>query len=105
MAVRNIGITARLYFTNLLLYLRTLLIGGFFLLIPFLASSALAYFTVTTVQFFFLWVFLPVLVVLFIFIVHLNSTLEIFILALWYEAYQACREEDKLYQDHEKDDK
>ncbi len=98
MAVRNIGITARLYFTNLLLYLRIVLIGGFFLLVPFIISSALAYFTVTTVQFFFLWIFLPILVVLFVFIVHLNSTLEIFIMALWYEAYQACKKEDEAFE-------
>lgn len=96
MAVRNINITARLYFTNLLLYIRTLLMGGLFLLLPFLASSILAYFSIQS-----FWAFLAIFwtlsLILFIFIVHLNSTLDIFILALWYEAYRACKEEDILF--------
>jgi hypothetical protein len=32
-------------------------------------------------------------------IVHLNSTLEIFIEATWYEAYQICKKEDKEWDD------
>ena len=36
---------------------------------------------------------------LFIVIVHLNSTLEIFVEATWYEAYQICKKEDKEWDD------
>lgn len=95
MAVRNINITAKLYFTNILLYLRILIIGGIFLLMPFVISSVVAYFTAVGVQLFFLVIFGIIAMIFFIFIVHLNSTLEIFILAVWYEAYLACKEEEK----------
>lgn len=98
MAVGNINITARLYFTNILLYLRVIIIGAFFLFMPFVISSALAFFTTQSVQIFFLVIFLSISVLLFIFIVYLNSVLEIFILALWYEAYLACKDEEKLLQ-------
>lgn len=94
LTVRNINITARLYFTNILLYLRTLFVGGIFLLMPFLITGALAYFTIASVKFAFMIIFLVIAIVLFIIIAHLNSTLEIFILALWYEAYLACKQEE-----------
>lgn len=98
MAVRHISITARLYFTNLLLYLRTVIIGGIFLVLPFIASSILAYVSGAFLGFLIV-VFVCFSIVLFIFIVHLNSTLDIFILALWYEAYIACKEEDALFEE------
>jgi hypothetical protein len=44
---------------------------------------------------FFLIVFIIIAVVLFIFIVHLNSTLEIFVEATWYEAYMLCKAGEK----------
>lgn len=98
LAVGNINITARLYFTNILLYFRVILIGAFFLFMPFVISSALAFFTSQWLQIFFLIFFLIISILLFIFIVYLNSVLEIFILALWYEAYLACKDEEKKLQ-------
>lgn len=97
MAIWNIGITSKLYFTNILLYIRILIIGAFLLLMPFIISSMLAYFTIISVKIFFLIIFLIISIILFIFIVYLNSVVEIFILALWYEAYLACKEEEKIH--------
>ncbi len=96
LALRNIGITGRLYFTMILLYLRTIIIAIIFLVIPFLISSFLAFLpTIIGLKLFFLIIFLIISIVLFIFIVHLNSTLEIFIGATWYEAYMVCKDEEK----------
>ncbi len=95
LAMRNIAITGRLYFTMILLYLRTIIVAIIFLVIPFLISSFLAFVPIIGLKFFFLTIFVIIAVVLFIFIVHLNSTLEIFIEATWYEAYMLCKTEEK----------
>lgn len=96
MAMRNIGITGKLYFTMILLYFRTIIVAIIFLVIPFLISSFLAFLpTILGIKLFFLVIFLIISIVLFIFIVHLNSTLEIFIEATWYEAYRLCKAEEK----------
>ncbi|MBX9809898.1 hypothetical protein K2X92_05910 [Candidatus Gracilibacteria bacterium] len=96
LAMRNIAITGRLYFTMILLYFRTIIVAVIFLVIPFLISSFLAFLpTIVGLKLFFLVVFLLISIVLFIFIVHLNSTLEIFVEATWYEAYMLCKEEEK----------
>ena len=85
----------RLYSTMILLYLRTLLVAMIFLGIPFAISGIIALFTIVGVQIFLLSIFGIITLVLFIIIVHLNSTLEIFIEATWYEGYQLCKAEDK----------
>ncbi len=95
LAMRNIAITGRLYFTMILLYLRTIVVALIFLVIPFLISSFLAFLPLLGLKLFFLVVFIIIAIVLFIFIVHLNSTLEIFVEATWYEAYMACKAEEK----------
>ncbi len=95
LAMRNISITGSLYFTMILLYLRTIIIAIIFLVIPFLISSFLAFLPILGLKLFFLVIFLIVSIVLFIFIVHLNSTLEIFVEATWYEAYMLCKSEEK----------
>lgn len=97
MAVRHIGITMQLYYTMILLYLRTIIVAIIFLVLPFAISSILTFFTIVSVQIVLLIVFWILSFVLFIFIVHLNSTLEIFVEATWYEAYQLCKKEDKEY--------
>lgn len=97
MAVRHIGITLQLYYTMILLYLRTIVVAIIFLVLPFFLSSILTFFTILSVQIVFLMIFGVLSFVLFIFIVHLNSTLEIFVEATWYEAYQLCKKEDKEY--------
>lgn len=96
MAFRNIGITTRLYFTNFLLYFRVILVGWAFLLLPFVIVTGLTFFTVAFAKITFLIVLGIVSVILFIFITHLNSTLEIFVYALWHEAYITCKENDLL---------
>ncbi len=97
LAVRHIHITGRLYFTMILLYLRTIIVAVIFLVLPFFVSSVIALFTLLSIKMFFLGVFGIVSFIFFIFIVHLNSTLEIFVEATWYEAYMLCKKEDKEY--------
>jgi hypothetical protein len=97
LAVRHIGITGQLYFTMILLYLRTIIVALIFLVLPFIVSSIIAFFTIMAVKMIFLGIFAIISLILFIFIVHLNSTLEIFIEATWYEAYQLCKKEDAEY--------
>lgn len=97
LAVRHISITLRLYFTMILLYLRTIIVAVIFLVLPFIISSVIAFFTIMSVKVFFLGIFWFISLVLFVFIVHLNSTLEIFIEATWYEAYNLCKKEDTDY--------
>lgn len=97
MAVRHIGITLQLYYTMILLYLRTIIVGLIFLVLPFIISTVVTFFTIVSVQIVLLVIFGILSFVLFIFIVHLNSTLEIFVEATWYEAYQLCKKEDKEY--------
>ncbi|MBP9812612.1 hypothetical protein KBC86_04465 [Candidatus Gracilibacteria bacterium] len=99
MAVRHIGITMQLYYTMILLYLRTLIVALIFLVLPFIISAIVAWFTIISVQIGLLIIFGILCFVLFIVIVHLNSTLEIFIEATWYEAYQICKKEDKEWDD------
>ncbi|GAB0174850.1 MAG: hypothetical protein HHAS10_07290 [Candidatus Altimarinota bacterium] len=101
MAVRHIGITMQLYYTMVLLYLRTILVAIFFLVIPFFLSGIVAFFTIQSVVITLITLSLLVCVILFIFIAHLNSTLEIFVEATWYEAYQLCKKEDAEDGHHE----
>lgn len=96
MAMNHINITSKIFFTNILLYLRTLFVGTIFLFLPFIATSIIAYFNIIELKIIFLLIFSLISVLLFIFIVHLNSSLEIFILAIWYEAYRECAQEQKL---------
>jgi energy-coupling factor transporter transmembrane protein EcfT len=81
----------------ILLYFRTIFVALIFLVLPFVISSIVALFTLAGVQIILLSIFGIISFVLFVFIVHLNSTLEIFVEATWYEAYCLCKEEDKLY--------
>jgi len=98
LAIRHISITGQLYFTMILLYFRTILVAIIFLVIPFVISGLLAFLpAIYGLQILFLAIFLVIAIVLFVFIVHLNSTLEIFIEATWYEAYMLCKKEDAEY--------
>lgn len=97
MAIRHIGITLHLYYTMVLLYLRTILVALFFLFLPFLISTIITLFTIIEVRIVLLSIFSLISLVFFLVIVHLNSTLEIFIEATWYEAYFACKREDDAY--------
>lgn len=57
MAVRHIGITMQLYYTMILLYLRTILVALFFLVLPFIISAVITFFTIMSVKLFFLGLF------------------------------------------------
>lgn len=103
LAVRHISITGKLYFTMILLYLRTIIVALIFLVLPFVVSSIIAFFTIISIKMFFLGFFGIVSIVFFIFIVHLNSTLEIFVEATWYEAYMLCKKTDKEYSGYHDD--
>jgi hypothetical protein len=81
----------------ILLYFRTIIVALIFLVLPFIISSIVTLFTIVGVQIILISIFGVISVILFIFIVHLNSTLEIFVEATWYEAYRLCKEEDALY--------
>ena len=50
MAVRHIGITIQLYYTMILLYLRTIIVAIIFLVLPFAISSIVTFFTIIGVQ-------------------------------------------------------
>lgn len=80
----------------ILLYLRTIVVALIFLVLPFVVSSVIAFFTILAIKMVLLSIFGIISLILFIFIVHLNSTLEIFIEATWYEAYQLCKKEDAV---------
>jgi hypothetical protein len=102
LAIRNIAITGQLYFTMILLYFRTILVAVIFLVIPFVISGLLALLpAIYGLQLFFLAIFLVIAIVLFVFIVHLNSTLEIFVEATWYEAYMLCKAGEKAHGGHD----
>jgi hypothetical protein len=57
MAVRHIAITMQLYYTMILLYLRTILVALFFLVLPFIISAVITFFTIMSVKIFFLGLF------------------------------------------------
>ncbi len=100
LAIRHIQISGKLYFTMIFLYLRTIVVAALFLVFPFIISSIITSFAIVSVQVIFLSLFGIVSLVFFIIIVHLNSTLEIFVEATWYEAYRLCKKEDAEYDIH-----
>lgn len=100
MAVTHISVTMRLYYTMILVYLRTIIVALFFLGIPFVISGIITFFTILSVKLFFLAIFGIITLVFFIFITHLNSTLEIFVEATWYEAYSMNKKEDAAENAH-----
>lgn len=87
MTLDNMWVTSKLYFTLFLVYLRVVLTIIMFLLFPLLASLVFAY--ISSQFFFIFWISLIVIIFIafLLFITHLNSVLEIFIDALWYNAY------------------
>lgn len=97
LAINNISITAQLYFTNILLSVRTLIVWAIFLLLPFIASSLIAFITILELKMIFIVIFSGISLLLLIFIAQLNSALEIFVLAVWHEAYLACKKEDEIH--------
>jgi hypothetical protein len=91
MALDNLEVTFRLYFTLLLVYVRTILTVIAFIVFPLAISAILTYVTVAFVKI--VAVSLVTGMVLFFlgFVSHLNSVLEIFVESLWYRAWKDNR--------------
>jgi hypothetical protein len=87
MSLKNIETTFGLYFTLLLVYLRTIIIAAIFIGLPFVVSSMLTYFSTYELKMLFIVVISVIGCIFFIFIAYLNNVLEIFVEATWYEAY------------------
>ena len=87
MALDNLTTTFHLYFTLILVYIRTFLTVIAFIIFPLIVSAILTYITIA----FFKMLSFLILGLLFIgfliFVSHLNSVLEIFVEAIWYNAY------------------
>ncbi len=96
MTVNHIDVTLHLYYTTLLVYLRTILAALFFFGLPFITSAVITFFTLITIKLILLTIFGIVTLIFFIFLTYLNSTLEIFVEATWYEAYMINRKADTL---------
>jgi predicted RNase H-like HicB family nuclease len=96
MAFDNLSETFELYFTVLLLYLRTFFTALVFLVFPFLIFAALSYLSIGLVR----TVGIALLVMVFIFFIglisHLNSVVEIFTQTVWYNTYRENKAEKAL---------
>ncbi len=87
MALDNLSITAKLYLTLILVYVRTILTVLAFILFPFLLSAVFTYITIASIKILFVVILMGLLVGFILFVSHLNSVLEIFVETLWYRAY------------------
>lgn len=87
MSLSNIWVTWRLYYTLFLVYIRVFLTIIVFIIFPLIFSTIFAY--ITTQIFFMVWIIVMciIFIIFLVFISHLNSVLEIFVEALWYNAY------------------
>ncbi len=87
MAIDNLGVTFRLYFTLVLVYVRTLLTVAAFIVFPFVISAIFTYVTIAAVKILAFAVIGAMIVTFLGFVAHVNSVLEIFVEALWYRAF------------------
>jgi len=88
MALSNLSITFHLYFTLLVVYIRTFVTATIFIVFPFIISALLTYVTISWLQIFSITVLSLLFCILLVFISHLNSVLEIFVETIWYNAYK-----------------
>ncbi|MDD5377188.1 MAG: hypothetical protein PHH16_03660 [Candidatus Gracilibacteria bacterium] len=87
MTINNLSITFHLYFTLLLVYIRTFITAIIFIVFPFVISGLFTYVTISILQIISIGMLSILFIALLIFISHLNSVLEIFVEAIWYNAY------------------
>lgn len=87
MTLESLADTFKLYFTMLLVYLRTILVTVLFVLFPFVASAALTYITTESIRIIGTGIMAILFLGILILITHINSVLEIFSQATWYNAY------------------
>jgi hypothetical protein len=88
MALTNLEITFHLYFTLLLVYIRTFVTALIFIVFPFIISALFTYVTISLLQIISIGILSVLFIALLIFISHLNSVVEIFVEAIWYNAYR-----------------
>lgn len=87
MTLTNIDVTLKLYYTLFLVYARVIFTVVVFTIFSWIFSFLFWYFT-TQIYFIFWAVFIWIILFIFIlFTSHFNSVLEIFVDALWYNAY------------------
>lgn len=88
MVLSNLDITFHLYFTLLLVYIRTFITALIFIVFPFVISGLFTYITISLLKIISIGILSLLFLVLLVFISHLNSVLEIFVEAIWYNAYK-----------------
>lgn len=103
MALDNLEVTFRLYFTLLLVYVRTILTVVAFIVFPLVISAILTYVSIDFVKTLAIIATGAMVMFFLVFISHLNSVLEIFVESLWFKAWKdnASRmTEDEKRHDH-----
>lgn len=88
MALDNLEVTFQLYFTLLLVYVRTILTVVAFIIFPLVVSTILTYVTVAFIKTAAILVVAGALLFFLGFVSHLNSVLEIFVESLWFRAWK-----------------
>lgn len=100
MALSNLSITFHLYFTLLLVYIRTFITTLIFIIFPFVISGLFTYVTISLLQILSIGILSILFIVLLVFISHLNSVLEIFVEAIWYNAYKENKKHFQSTESH-----
>lgn len=88
MALDNLEVTFRLYFTLLLVYVRTILTVVAFIVFPLVISAILTYVSIAFVKTVAIIIVGAMILFFLGFISHLNSVLEIFVESLWFKAWK-----------------
>lgn len=93
MSLNSIEVTWKLYYTLFLVYIRIFLTIIIFIIFPLIFSALFAF--LTTKIFFIVWIIVMTLIfaIFLVFVSHLNSVVEIFVEALWYNAYLENKKE------------
>ena len=100
MALSNLEITFHLYFTLLLVYIRTFLTAIIFIIFPFVISGLFTYVTISLLQIISIVILSVLFLILLVFVSHLNSVLEIFVEAIWYNAYKENKKHFHVEESH-----
>lgn len=87
MALDNLDVTFKLYFTLLLVYFRTIFTAGLLIVLPFVVSGILTFVSMPLFKMVSIGVLSVIVLGLYVFIAHLNSVLEIFVETIWYNAF------------------
>lgn len=98
MALMNLEITFHLYFTLLLVYIRTFLTALIFIVFPFIISALFTYITISLLQIISIGILALLFLALLVFISHLNSVVEIFVEAIWYNAYRKNKKHFEVWE-------